>query len=298
MQSTDVFFADSFESRMCDDLLFFLLLKWLDATDLVALDVANQSNRWMRTSWLRVLRGALDLRPLRGLLYTHFWIRWLIDRGVRSSSMQIVQGSEGGLTNATFESMYLPELASIITGGGCDIRDASVGLIVTGCVNLRSIDLTKCSRLTSEALVAIGQHCKGLTLLNISECHGVEDDGMSALARGCTQLKSIKIGLCTKLTDTSLAAIGETCRGLTSIDTGCNENITDIGISSLTRGCSLLEKINIASCYELTDISLASIGETCRGLTSINMSGNKDMIDVTVASLTKGCRLLHSINID
>ena len=207
--SADV--ADSFGYRMCDDLRLFLVLKWLDATDLVAFDIVNQSNRFMRTTWLRAIRGALDLRPLRGLLYTHFWIRWLIDREVRSSSMQVVQGSTcRRLSNATFEGICVPDLASISFGAGCDISDVSVGLIVTGCVNLLSIEISNCPRLTSEALVAIGQHCKGLTLLNMSGCEGIEDKGMIALTRGCIQLKSINIGYCYKLTDASLATIGET----------------------------------------------------------------------------------------
>ena len=70
--------------------------------------------------------------------------------------MQVVQGCTGRLTNATFESVHLPELTSIEFGAGCDISDASVALIVTGCMNLLSIEVSKCTRLTSEALVAIG----------------------------------------------------------------------------------------------------------------------------------------------
>ena len=70
--------------------------------------------------------------------------------------MQVVQGCTGRLTNATFESVHLPELTSIEFGAGCDISDASVALIVTGCMKLLSIEVSKCTRLTSEALVAIG----------------------------------------------------------------------------------------------------------------------------------------------
>ena len=75
MLSSDGFVAHPFGYRMQHDLLYFLVLELLDATDLVAFDIANRSNRCMRMTWLRALHGALDLRPLRGLLYTHFWIR-------------------------------------------------------------------------------------------------------------------------------------------------------------------------------------------------------------------------------
>ena len=55
--------------RMCDDLFLLLTLEWLDAADLVAFDTASLSNRCMKSTWLRVIRSIVDMRPMRGLLY-------------------------------------------------------------------------------------------------------------------------------------------------------------------------------------------------------------------------------------
>ena len=101
-------------SRVCDERLLLLTLEWLDAADLMVFDTATQSNRRMASAWLRVIRSHVDIRPMRGLLYTPLWIRWMIDRGVRTSSMRIAGRTiTDRVTDATFEDICLPELTSI-----------------------------------------------------------------------------------------------------------------------------------------------------------------------------------------
>ena len=239
-------------SRMCDDLFLLLTLEWLDAADLVAFDTASLSNRCMKSTWLRVIRSIVDMRPMRGLLYTSFWIRWLIDRGVRTSSMRVVHSSADRITDATFEGICVPDLASLVIGDGCDVTDASVGLIAMGCVNLVSVEMKRCRGVTWRSLAAIGQHCRGLTALDITGCKRLKDKGVRALAQGCIHLQSINIGYCSQVTDASLTAIGQSCQGLTSIDMRSNSNMTDGGISCLVQGCIHLQSISIPGCSKLT----------------------------------------------
>ena len=205
---TDIMASGIGRSRMCDDLFLLLTLEWLDAADLVAFDTASLSNRCMKSTWLRVMRSMVDMRPMRGLLYTAFWIRWLIDRGVRTSSMRVVRCSTDRITDATFEGICVPDLASIVIGDGCGMTDVSVGLIAMGCVNLVSIEMKRCRGVTCRSLAAIGQHCTGLTSLDITECDGIKDEGVRALVNGCIWTRSIVIAGCSKMTDASLAAIG------------------------------------------------------------------------------------------
>ena len=84
------------------------LLLMLDAADLMAFDTANQCNRWMLSAWLEIIRCQPDLRPLTGLLYSHFWIRWIIDRGARTSSMHVVQSYASPITDTTFTFLGSP----------------------------------------------------------------------------------------------------------------------------------------------------------------------------------------------
>ena len=292
-------YSDRAEMMQDNEQLLLLILEWLDAADLMAFDTATQSNRLMSSTWLRVIRSHVDIRPMRGLLYTPVWIRWLIDRGVRTSSMRIAGCTiTDRVTDATFEGIYLPELTSIeVVGGACrDLGDGAVRLIATGCVNLLNIELVDCHRMKCHSLATVGQHCKALISLDIRKCIGIEDEGVKALAQGCKYLQSLNISQCWKLTDTSLAAIGETCKGLTSIDVSGNYEMTDVGISSLTEGCSQLQSINIGHCYQLTDASLAAIGKHCKGLTSFSIYESL-ITDSSIVRLTQGCRYLQSIDI-
>ena len=165
--------ASAFGSTLiCDDLLLHLMLEWLDSMDFIAFDAATNSNQSMKPTWLRVICSHLDIRPLRGLLYTPFWIRWLIDRGVQTSSMQVVLCSKDRITDAVFEGICLTELLSIsIVGGNCDISDASLRVIATGCVNLLNIEIVRCPRLTWQSLAAISKHCKGAKSFAMNECN-------------------------------------------------------------------------------------------------------------------------------
>ena len=102
------------EMMQDNEQLLLLILDWLDAADLMAFDTATQSNGRMSSAWLRVICSHADIRPMRGLLYTSFWIRWMIDRGVRTSSMRIAGRTiTECVTDATFEGIRLPVLTSI-----------------------------------------------------------------------------------------------------------------------------------------------------------------------------------------
>ena len=283
-------------SRMCDDQMLLLTLEWFDAEDLFAFDKATQSNGCMASTWLRVIRSHVDIRPLRGLRYTPFWIRWSIKRRVRASSITIENES---MKYSTFEGICLPELRSIVIAreydGRFDVFDDDVAVIARGCINLLNIELASCERLTSRSLAAIGQHCKTLTSLDIRRCYRINDEGVWALTRGCMNLQSLNLTGC-QLTDASLAAIGETCNGLTTFERIDDSNMTDVGLASLAQGCRQLTTINVRGCCVLTDASLEVIGETCKGLRRIDITQNH-FTDVGITSLTQGCRELMAIYI-
>ena len=230
--------------RLCNDQLLLLTIGWLDSADLIAFDTAAQSNGRMKSPWFQVICSHPDIRPMRGLQYTSSWIWWLIDRGVRTSSILIARCTTADrVADATFEGICLPELTSIVaTGGhGCDLSDATVSAIARGCVNLLDIQLMNYQRLTCESLVAIGEGCKGLTSINMSSNGNITDLDIALLIQRCRTLQSINMNDCSELTDASLAAIGEGCKGLTSISMVSNINMTSIGIANLTRSCTYLQ---------------------------------------------------------
>ena len=164
-------------SRTSDDTYLLLTLEWLDAASLVAFDKACQNNRRLKSVWLGVICGFPDIAALRGVSYTHFWIRWLIDRGARISSMRVIRSRYDPVSAASFEGISLPGLLSITINGSRDMTDTSVRQIAAGCVHLVSIVIANCQRLSWEAMAAVGQHCRELRSLSIRKCGGVVDGG-------------------------------------------------------------------------------------------------------------------------
>ena len=277
-----------------DDILLLLTLEWLDAKDLVAFDTANQSNRYIRSIWLRVLRSLPDIRCMTGLSYNHYSIRWLIMRRIKTSSMRVVRVSTDNTIDDTFEGIYLPGLDSMIVDCGRKMTDRSVQLIAAGCVNLRVIVMPGCSQLKC-SLTAVGQHCRGLTSLDFYECAGIVDEDWNMLAKGCIHLQTIIIGMCPLLTNAALEAIGNSCQRLTNIDMSYNDNIIDGGIAYLTLRCFQLQTVKFAGCSKLAVGALDAIAKSCQGLIYVGMSVNK-ITDRGITCLTKGCIDLQTID--
>ena len=277
-----------------NDQLLLLILEWLDAADLLAFDTATQSNGRMSSTWLRVIRSHADIRPMRGLLYTPLWTRWLIDREVRTSSMRIAGGTTTDrITDGATQSngCMVSICLRLIRRHPCirPLRKLMRTFFSTRTSSMRIAGGTITDRVTDATFEGI--FLPELTSIVVIGDHGCDlsDAGVRVIAIGCVNLLNIELADCRHLTCQSLAAIGQHCRALTSLDIRKCERINDDGVRALAQGCMYLQSLNLSQCGQLTNASLAAIGVTCKGLTTIDMSGNVKMTDVGIASLTKEC---------
>jgi hypothetical protein len=81
------------------------------------------------------------------------------------------------------------------------MTDASVRQTAAGYVNLVSIVMLDCPRLSWEALAAVGQYCGDLGSRSSNSCLDMKIRGIRAVVDGCIPLRSIDIGLYYQLTD-------------------------------------------------------------------------------------------------
>ena len=151
--------------RIRNDQLLLLTLEWLDDADLMAFDTASQSNGCMAPTWLRVIRSHADIRHIRGMLYTPLWIRWLLDGGVRTSSLRIGRRTKTDrMTDVTFEAFVYLRLQAIAVINGYrflyDQSDTTVRLMAIGCVNLLNIKLVDCRNRSALQITDIGGYKK------------------------------------------------------------------------------------------------------------------------------------------
>ena len=69
--------------------------------------------------------------------------------------------------------------------GKCDIGDATLEALSTGCPNLKKLSVCGCDRVTDVGLEALSYYVRGLRQLNIGECPGVTRRGYRAVKSYC-----------------------------------------------------------------------------------------------------------------
>jgi hypothetical protein len=144
-------------SPFSHEVLFLLLLDWLDIRTLRILDAAitrndsgggggvgggdgaitntncTMSNEDTKLIWLQCLKTAINLKALVTMEYDHSWIRWIIDRGVKTSKIHIKQASVREITDATFKGINMSTLKSINLSYCKEVTDATIKGLSIGC---------------------------------------------------------------------------------------------------------------------------------------------------------------------
>jgi hypothetical protein len=111
------------------------------------------------------------------------------------------------------------------------LNDSLLISIVQNCVELASINLTYCSRLTDNSILALTKCCKdSLTSCNFSYCDLISDFAVCQLIEHCKSLTSLILTSCIQLTDYTIIKLSElndqlTCLGIS----GCVE-ITEASV--------------------------------------------------------------------
>ena len=80
------------------------------------------------------------------------------------------------------------------------MMDQCIVDVINRCLQLRSIDLGGCNRLTDAGVSALGRECGQLQTITLSGCYQVTDAGISALGHGCGQLQTIDISFSNSVT--------------------------------------------------------------------------------------------------
>lgn len=291
-------------SFFSNDIIITLVLSWLDARSLLRLDysVTGDNDTWLSVRneecWLRCLRNTSGIGALSELEYDHRWIKWLIKRGVMTSSIQISEHFQREIVDSTFDGINSSLLRAVDLSYCFNITDSGIRIITTGCPQIKSIKLSGCSQLTDAALHLIGGRFSGLLSIDLDRCKEISDEGISSLSEGCRLLKSINFELCWRLTDDSLIAVGQRCHELTSINVTSCKKITDKGIKALASGCCNIRSVKCTRCVDLTDDALVALGTGCPLLTSIDCRYSELISDIGLCSLAACCPHLESINIE
>lgn len=295
------------KSPFSHEVLFLLLLDWLDIRSLRTLDTAITdnvcgggesndciSNEDTKLTWLQCLKTVINLRALVTMEYDHSWIRWLILRGVKTSRIHVKQASVREISDATFKDIEMSTLRSINLSFCKEISVATIRAFSVGCPNITNVTLVNCSGITDASMTILKDQFVELLEVDIENCKRVTDAGVSELTK-CKSLTSLRLAYNCNLTESAFTILGSTSHGMKVIDLdGCSK-ISDNGIALICKGCPLLESISISYCRLLTTTGVEAIAK-CKHLTSIKLRNNYAIGDSGIIALAEGChqiKLLH-----
>ncbi|XP_047977514.1 F-box/LRR-repeat protein 3-like [Salvia hispanica] len=205
--------------------------------------------------------------------------------------------------------------------GKCRVTDTGIWHLVSGCVNLKVLDLTCCSDLTDSAILAIarscrdlsclkleccnllgegslnhlGSHCRFLEEIDLTDCSGINDIGLKYLSR-CSELVSLKLGLCVNISDKGLSYMASNCSKIRELDLYRCEGIGDGGLAAISRSCKKLKVLNLSYCDGVTDEGMAYLS-SLEELSSLEMRSLRNITATGLTKLAAGCRRLAELDV-
>lgn len=116
---------------------------------------------------------------------------------------------------------------------GARVRDPMLKIISNNCKCLTKVGLGKC-RVTDTGICHLVSGCINLKVLDLTCCGDLTDSAILAIARSCRDLSCLKLECCNLLGEGSLNHLGSHCRFLEEIDLTDCSGINDIGKSKQT----------------------------------------------------------------
>ncbi|XP_073307610.1 uncharacterized protein [Primulina huaijiensis] len=177
---------------------------------------------------------------------------------------------------------------------GCGLVD-DVGLhyLGKGCPSLQVLDVSRCTKLSSSALVSvIESHL--LSQLHASYCFF--DFPVLHQLKDLNNLKKLNIGGA-QVSDFALKILGENCWSLLEIVLGKCRGVADTGIMQLVSRCVDLKVLDLTCCSDLTDLAILAVASSCRDLTCLKLECCNLLSETSLECLGSKCASLEEIDL-
>lgn len=126
--------------------------------------------------------------------------------------------------------------------------------------NLRSLDLTSCSRITDDGVYHIVTAAPKLRTLVLAKCPNITDRGAVQIARLGKHIHFLHLGHCSQLTDRCIEFLAKYCNRLRYIDLACCTQLTDQAVIELAN-LQRLKRIGLVKCSEITPAAINALVE-------------------------------------
>ena len=163
------------------------------------------------------------------------------------------------------------ELETLILHDCQKLTDQALKHISMGLTNLKSINLSFCSSVTDSGLKFLAK-MPTLRELNLRNCNNVSDIGVGFLAEGGSRITSLDVSFCERIGDQTLIHISQGIFHLRNLSI-CACAISDEGLNKVVRTAHDMTTLNIGQCSRVTDKGLGLIGDHLKNLENIDLYG-------------------------
>ncbi|PRP87161.1 hypothetical protein PROFUN_01423 [Planoprotostelium fungivorum] len=204
---------------------------------------------------------------------------------------------------------HSPKMQTLGLSYCSQINDAALEGISQKVSQLKAIQFEQCNGVTNKTIASMGS--KTLTTINLRRCSLVTSEGIWECLQRCDSLTNLNLAFCSldvtfvdqlcqfqclpiikvldlsgfkSLTDAHLHQLIENdgfCNSVTTFKLDECTGLTDAGIDGMLRRCTNLQHISLCFCRELTDESFSAMEEgTHHSLLSISVGGCGKFTDV------------------
>ncbi|PWA55128.1 F-box family protein [Artemisia annua] len=209
-----------------------------------------------------------------------------------SSCPRIYDGAISALLNS--EKNWTVRVKKLVLCRTTSLKWLGLEMLVKGCVNLESVDVSHCCEFGDRECDAIS--CgTGLKEVKLDKCLGVTDVGLAKIAISCGKMEKISLKWCLEVSDMGIDLLSKKCSGLKYLSVSylkiSNESLRSI--SSLKK----LETLLMVGCGLVGDEGLGFIGNGCSSLKVLDVSRCEHVSSAGLVSVTRGCKGLQKLNV-
>jgi hypothetical protein len=135
------------------------------------------------------------------------------------------------------------KVSTVLLMGCPDVSDEGLD-VLSGCNQLKELDLTRCSEISDKALVVVASQCTKLEMLSLARCGKVSSKGVEKIASQCPMLRYLNLDWCFGVRDKAIQALAFNCPLLeTLVLQHCH--IGDPGLNALAACCPNLRSLDV-----------------------------------------------------
>ncbi|KAJ3437319.1 f-box and leucine-rich repeat protein [Anaeramoeba flamelloides] len=180
-------------------------------------------------------------------------------------------------------------LVNLIFSGCTLITDTCVNCIAENCPKLRSLDLTRCHRVTGKSFLNLSKKCEKLLSVSISRCLDISPESLEKASEYLKKLNVFVVSKCQQFSDNNFCAMIQNMKKLKRLDISGCVMITNQFITQLSENSKRLEMLSISGCKNITNEGMIDLVRSSKKLKTLFLDHCDQLTDIFAIELSKNC---------